>query len=171
MRQNQRPTLILAKSVTEANRYARVAGLPRFQYRAIRSAGSIRATRNADIHLLSSFLKRPDRHAIIGALRHTRCDVYFVDLADFDLEPKVEDPRGDLTERQLDVAYRYNALLDVDLTDEVVMPLPTIERIPEPEPKAPIEEPKARRRSRCKDCNTLHFPDEACPTATDFFGG
>lgn len=28
----------------------------------------------------------------------------------------------------------------------------------------PAEKPKARRRSRCKDCGNLHYKDEPCPT-------
>lgn len=31
--------------------------------------------------------------------------------------------------------------------------------------EAPAEAPKKRRRSRCKDCNTLHYKDESCPEA------
>lgn len=50
--------------------------------------------------------------------------------------------------------------------------MPTVERpegTPEPVemPTIEAEKPKARRRTRCKTCDTLHYKDEACPTPED----
>lgn len=76
-------TLVLAKNITEANRYARAVGLPRFSYRAVRNAAAIRGVRHAEVHLLSTFLDRLDRHAIMAALRSARyLEVFYVDWRD-----------------------------------------------------------------------------------------
>ncbi len=106
-----RATLILAKNISEANAYAKLAGLQRFTYRAVRSAGAIRGVRNAEVHILPSFLRRVDRHAILATLAWAKTlEVYYVDPADLE-----EETRGDLTDRQLEVAYRYDALRDAAL--------------------------------------------------------
>ena len=77
-----RQTLILAKSTTEANRYARLFGLQPFTYRAVSRAGSIRNLRSAEVHVLPSFLRRVDRHAIVMALRQAKVDIFYVDPVD-----------------------------------------------------------------------------------------
>lgn len=166
-------TLILAKSTTEANRYAKVAGLDRFTYRAVRSAGSIRGVRHAEVHLLTSFLKRLDRHAILGALRWARTlEVYYVDFRDGEIRDGTNDPSTyaddgfdlleshdvfglELTDHDLEVAYRYNAIRDLEGTsgEETGETEPS----EDPAPVAP-----RRRRSRCAKCSQLHFKDEAC---------
>lgn len=176
-----RQTLILAKNIAEANRYARELGMQRFTYRAVRHAGSIRGVRHAEVHLLSTFLKRPDRHAIMSALRQAKTlEVFYADVADF---PGLEvrrvvvgghlvdlDKRGELTERQLEVAYRFNALRDLEESSE-----PTGTPVPSEDPApAPVQ----KRRTRCAGCGELHFKDEPCtpevvagpaPAAVDFF--
>lgn len=259
-------TLVLARSITEANRYAKAVGLPRFSYRAVRNAGAIRGVRHAEVHLLSTFLDRLDRHAIMAALRHARTlEVFYVDVHDFpDLLPGrapdgeavlstyVED-QGDgmgpqitieeaiaeteaLAQQLKDAGVDHpevNAILEHGALDEIVIspesmavirednpeladaieqanpeladfstqypeggdpdegPNPLIKPDPEEpseptgapepseEPAPPAEEPTKRRRSRCKDCGSLHFKDEACvpsepasigSTLDDFFG-
>lgn len=68
------------------------------------------------------------------------------------------DPRGSLTERQLEVAYRYNALRELGL-DALGDPDDT-----EPDPTAPVEKPKQRRRSKCPTCGEMDFKEtHACP--------
>lgn len=219
-------TLILAKNTRQANRFAKSIGLQRFSYRAVQKAGSIRAVRHAEVYLLKPFLERYDRHQILAALKNARTlTVYYVDLADFEesdpaditgdeasnsLNSPVVSVDLDISERDLEVAYRYNALrsassreqiesLDPDkpewlaeleksgaiepegfaLSDDPKIAATQIlesaahfaeepsEPTPTPEPSedpAPAEEPKPRRRrSRCKDCEQLHYSDEPCP--------
>lgn len=82
-----RQTLILAKSTTEANRYAKLFGMDRFTYRAVTRAGAIRGLRSAEVHILPSFLQRVDRHSIVAELRMARrLDVIYVDPVDLVLE-------------------------------------------------------------------------------------
>lgn len=190
-------TLILAKSITEANQYAKAAGLERFNYRAVRSAGSIRGVRHAEVHLLSSFIRRLDRHAIMAALRMARSlEVYYVVFEGGQILDGEEDPRGDLTDEVLEAAYaehferegaRLSGLVpqvDVEATVAEVRPenpdlADAIEaanteedhgtsgEAEQGEDAAPAEESKPRRRrSRCKDCGELHFPDEPCVQST-----
>lgn len=108
-------TLILAKNTTEANAYARLVGLQRGRYRAVRNANSIRGVRHAEVHLLPSFLVRLDRHKILGELRWARTlEVYYVDPADLvsnmlettveqPAEPKSELPPADEPSQPFDV--------------------------------------------------------------------
>lgn len=191
-----RSTLVLARNISEANRYARAIGLERFKYRAVRHAGSIRGVRNAEVHLLSSFLKRPDRHAIMSALRQARTlEVFYVDLDDLpEFAPEVEvdqspagptvaefveahelngtpilgywdgenyviETRGPVTDRQIEVAHRYNDLRDASFAAALPPDLVGSVVDLEPEPEAPA---KGRRRTRCPKCEQLHFKDEPC---------
>lgn len=195
--------LILAKSTTEANSYAKKAGLPRFTYRAVRNASAIRGIRKAEVHILPSFTTRIDRHNILAALQWAKTlEVFYVDPADL---PEPPDPRGELTERQLEVAFRYNALRDLAeyeedmaalkaledklatkvrvtaVSDDVEPPashLQLVDRVKPEEPSGneagetessedPAPAPKQRRRSRCKECSELHFPEEPCAAKAD----
>lgn len=133
-----RTVLILAKSIREAGTYARLAGLKRGTYRPVAKGAQIRAVRAAEIHILPSFTKAPSRHAILAALRYSRHEIFYVDPADFaesefefacdycsEKDPHVHTPEdaqirllGDLTERQLEVAYRYNSLRDQAIEDQ-----------------------------------------------------
>lgn len=123
-----RQILILAKSISDANSYAKLVGLPRFSYRSVRGAGAIRGVRNAEVHVLPGFLRRPDRHAIVAALRGARTlEIFYVDPADFGDEPPELVPGGQIpvsnalesgtppTDRELEVAYRYHALREAAL--------------------------------------------------------
>lgn len=79
-----RQILVLAYSIAEANSYAKAVGLQRFTYRAVRNAAAIRGVRNAEVHILSSFSKRLDRHRILNelywAFRRGQVDAYYVDF-------------------------------------------------------------------------------------------
>jgi len=168
-----RQTLILAKNITEANHYAKVIGLERFSYRAVRNAGAIRGVRNAEVHLLSSFAKRLDRHAILASLRWARLDVFYVafengQIVDSDISNMLEIPEG-MTERQLEAAYRYNAIRDgaFEAALDEHLGIPTEEESEQTGTTEPSETPapketKRRRRTRCKDCGALHFSEEPC---------
>lgn len=115
-------TLILAKNISEANQYARAVGLQRFTYRAVRNAGAIRGIRHAEVHLLSSFLRRPDRHAIMSALRQARTlEVLYVDFVGGEILDGTEnDPRfiagPDGTDDVKADSYRQRYMLGADST-------------------------------------------------------
>jgi hypothetical protein len=131
-----RNTLILARNIREANHYAKVIGLQRFSYRAVQSAGQIRGTRNAEVHMLSSFWRNPARFTVLNALRWAKLDVYYVDFVDGKvLDGETEGEEAGEAEQGEDAA-----------------------------PEAQGEAPK-RRRTRCKDCGSLHYKDEACDPA------
>jgi len=62
--------------------------------------------------------------------------------------------------RQVEAAYRYNRLLDLDVVERQVSAL---ERGMPTDQVATIKPaPKQKRRSRCADCGELHFKDESC---------
>lgn len=184
-------TLILAKNTQEANHYAKVIGLPRFTYRAVRDAGAIRGVRNAEVHVLRSFLKRPDRHNILSALRNARwTQTYYVVFED----GKIVDPNPPATfvtgadgtteaydgmvhmvtggvhstKGSLDRATREEILQEMsDEIEDEEPSEPTAETEPSEDP-APAEKPeRRRRRTRCKDCGNLHYKDEPCDTEFD----
>lgn len=86
--------LILCKSPREANQYAKLVGLQRFTYRYVARAGTIHGgLRQAEVHVLPSFLARIDRHRILSALRWTKCEVFYCDPADFEEQPEQEQPK------------------------------------------------------------------------------
>lgn len=142
-----RITLILAKSITEANDYARLAGLERFSYRAVRSAGAIKGVRNAEVHVLPTFTERLDRHAILAALQWARTlEVFYVDPEDLktplteeeleaarlaaeaaEAERRAQETGTGPTEREIEVAYRYHALREAALAEPEPVAMPTIE--------------------------------------------
>lgn len=157
-------TLILARNISEANQYAKAAGLQRFTYRAVRNAGSIRGVRHAEVHMLSSFLRRLDRHAIMGALRWARTlEIYFVEFVDGKIIDGTEDPRGDLTDRDLEVAYRYNAMLDAS-NEEQSAPTGEAEQ---GEDSAPAPKPAKKRAATKK--STPAKPAPAVAPVDDLF--
>ena len=145
--------LILAKSTTEANHYAKTIGLERFTYRAVRNAGAIRGVRNAEVHLLSSFTKRVDRFAILDALRWARSlEVFYVVWEDGAVLDGTEDhprfvagPKGTADVKN-----------PVDDPEEISEPSPAPESSEDP---APTEEPRGRtrRRFRVGGDAALHF--------------
>jgi hypothetical protein len=127
----QKMTLVLAKSIPEANAYARLIDLPRSRYRAVRSAGAIKGIRNAEVHILPSFSTRPDRHSILGALRWARSlEVYYVDPADLGGVSSRPDPEPDLkpagaTDAELEEAYALNAVPPYAVAAPPEKPKPT----------------------------------------------
>jgi hypothetical protein len=160
-----RNTQILARNIREANHYAKVIGLQRFSYRAVQSAGQIRGTRNAEVHMLSSFWRNPARFTVLNALRWAKLDVYYVDFVDGKVLDGETEPEAEIegpSERDLEVAYRYNRLLDAEETDGEEAG--EAEQGEDAAPEAQGEAPK-RRRTRCKDCGSLHYKDEACDPA------
>jgi hypothetical protein len=100
--------LILARTFKDAHRYAQdVLGLRIGYYRVVNDSGTIKAVRGTEIHLVPGWDKRPDRFKMKGAMRYCRNRI--IDVAAQQAAPA--DPRGDLTERKLEVAYRYNRIL------------------------------------------------------------
>lgn len=92
-----RATLILAKSPREAQSYAKLVGLRPFTYRFVTRAAAIRGIRNAEVHILPSFILRIDRHGILATLRNAKLDVYYVDPADLvDDSPEPQQAPEDL---------------------------------------------------------------------------
>ena len=168
-------TLVLAQDITQANRYARALGLEPFSYRAVRNAASIRGVRSAEVHLLSTFLRRPDRHRIMSELRLARyLEVLYVEVSvgrngsvtivDPD-NPVFEGP----TDEDIEAAYAEH-LERTAAAEAPEAPAghshPTVvateesdEQTSAPEPSedpASAEKPKrAARRRRCADCNSL----------------
>lgn len=65
-----RYAIVLAGSAQEGAAYAKSQGWRLSQYRVATSANSIRGIRKAEVHVLSSFERKLDRHAIMAALRH-----------------------------------------------------------------------------------------------------
>lgn len=182
--------LILARTFKDAHSYAQdVLGLSIGYYRVVNSPGTIKAVRGRELHLVPGWDKRPDRFSMRSAIRFCRNTV--IDVAAEPAAPA--DPRGDLTERQLEVAHRYNALLDTSNGDNMVAegsPVTTdffdepevaeetatcvdcgldehaedCPQAPAPTPEPAPEKPKkARRRSRCKECGNLHYKEDPCP--------
>lgn len=99
--------LILARTFKDAHRYAQdVLGLRIGYYRVVNDSGTIKAVRGTEIHLVPGWDKRPDRFKMKGAMRYCRNRI--IDVA---AQQAASDPRGDLTERKLEVAYRYNRIL------------------------------------------------------------
>lgn len=167
--------LILARTFKDAHAYAQgKLGLTIGYYRVVNSPGTIKAHRGRDLHLVPGWDKRPDRFSMRSAIRYCRNTV--IDVAALKAADETTDPRGDLTERQLDVAYRYNALLALpeDIDEVAVAAEATAqvaqddEPVTEPEPEvapAETEAPKKRRRSKCADCGNLHYKTDPCPTS------
>lgn len=127
--------IVLARTTREGARYAKYIGLARGRYRVAFSAKNVRRAKRADIHCLDSFWKRTDRHALLAALRYTKgtwFDVTFDPKAEpAPTEEQLAEVRDLLaadsefqqvvkalanlsgpTERELQVAYRYNCLRD-----------------------------------------------------------
>lgn len=180
----QRYVIVLAANPQESHRYARRAGIPARNYRAPASAASVRGIQSADVHRLPSFATRRDRHAIMAELRYAR-DITYIDVEMPQPAPKPNEqlvvldiaPDGSLIEaagllEELPVALQAETIAAIR---EVVVDVPLLEMVPEPEEAQdgeeagapePSEDPAPvaprRRRARCKDCGTLHFADESC---------
>ena len=171
-----RQTLILAKSITEANSYAKLAGLQRFTYRSVRSAGAIRGVRDAEVHILPSFTVRLDRHAILAALTWAKSlEVFYVDPAD--LAPAEEDSDSNVleagtppTEAEIDEAYALNAAREEPLvavvTDGKHQTRESLTRAVEAEIAADLQVPD---RPKARKPRTPKPVASAAPAADDFF--
>lgn len=186
--------LILARTFKDAHAYAQgKLGLTIGYYRVVNSPGTIKAVRGRDLHLVPGWDKRPDRFSMRSAIRYCRNTV--IDVAALKAADETVDPRGDLTERQLDVAYRYNALLSLpeDIDEVAVTEEATAQVTQDDEPRElgphgnattvsleealemqdpafaekpePTEPPKKRRRSKCSECGNLHYKTDPCPTS------
>jgi hypothetical protein len=128
-------TLILARNPREAGSYAASMGIPRQHFRAVQKAAAIRGIRNAEVHLLPGFLERRDRHGIMQALRGARhLEIFYVDPADVREPSEATNGSVGPTERELEVAYRYNALRASE--DMVSEGGPVAEEPAKPAPKA-----------------------------------
>lgn len=103
------------------------------------------------------------------------CDICLAALAVLE-GPALEDletpdePAGEMPEpAEAEEATPEPAPID-EAEPEIVVaednrqPAPEPEAAPEPESTEP---PKRRRRTRCKDCGTLHFKEEDCPPSED----
>lgn len=182
--------LILAQSFKAAHQYAtEELGLSVGHYRVVTTAGTIKAVRGVDIHLVPGWEKRPDRFTMRSALKWSRLNIVDVEKlresrAAFDaaMPPAVEIhfvsnggmlhalpdvsagaegvdtpedvtcptcveilerdglPKAGPSERDLEVAYRYNRLLDavVDQNPEIgtLNGVPVIEHATEEEAQA-----------------------------------
>lgn len=192
--------IILAKNTAQGNAYAREHrdDLPRGRYTVPTSARQIEGVVPHLVIELPGFTRRPDRHAILAAVKRSTKryqDCEWVVVGE-------EDPRGPLTERQIVVAHRYNALLDAGIPENVdpVIAMASVEFTPEdlvaeeadgtPEDDQTLtpaqmeeidrqisdavdaeraEQGTKRRRSKCPKCETLHFKGDPCPLPADDF--
>lgn len=158
-------TIILSKSNRESGNYAKAVGIDRFTYRHGRNAAQIRATRRAEVHILPSFLTRMDRHAILASLAWAKgITVVYADWDGSELlvgaEPVVSaevDPRGELTDRQLETAYRYHAIRELPVAE------------PEATPAAEPAKPRAPRKPRV-DREAAAKSAAPVTNDADFFG-
>lgn len=161
---------ILARTLKEAHDFARgELGLRNGQYRVVNSSGTLKSVRNADLYLLPGWERRYDRFAVKSALRWTRMNVIDTTRVESRAEAPA-DPRGPLTDDVIDLAYAEHAvrsgegapgIVTTGVRDDLEPAGEQLTLTPEPEAE---EKPKVkRRRSRCKDCGTLHFKGEPCP--------
>lgn len=106
--------LVLAQTSHEAAKYVRRAGLPRGRWRIVARASSIAGIRQAQVHCLPGFHARPDKHSILAQLRYAKCEWIDVEmpLTDEEIAELAAIP-WTIDERTLEVAYRYNRLLDL----------------------------------------------------------
>lgn len=161
--------VILAGTVQEASKYTRAVSLPRGRYICPMSAAQIDGVVPSEVHILPGFRRRRDIHAIMATVKRSSRRYQGVKFVEFD-------ERGPVTDRVLEVAYRHNRLRRLGMDDaieeivteradllgrlatddEVAVALTQIS-----DTDVGPDEPK-RRRSRCKVCDTLHFPGE-CP--------
>lgn len=118
--------VILAGSVQEAAKYTRKANLPRGRYICPMSASQIDGVVPSEVHTLPGFRKRRDTHAILATVK--RSSKRYQNVRFFDI-----DERGPLTDRQLVVAHRYNALVDAGIPENVdpVIAMASVEVTPE----------------------------------------
>lgn len=110
-------TLILAGNPREGGHYAKRAGLQRWTYRVIHTAGQIRGLpySGLEVHILPSFKKMPNRYSILSSLRYQRgVEYFYVDpddlptLAELEAEKQAAE-LGEADNATLEAAYAENA--------------------------------------------------------------
>lgn len=137
---------ILARTLKEAHEFARgELGLAHGRYRIVNHPSTLKSVRGVDLHLVPGYQNRFDRFAMKGALRWTRMTV--IDHAD--------DVLGDAVADDLEPAGVQLTTISNEEAHSFLVEAPV-------EPQEQAEEPSKRRRSRCKDCGSLHFRDEPC---------
>ena len=146
---------ILAKDLRTAHNFAReTLGLERGRYRIVHSSSTISSVRGSDLYLVPGWEGRFDRFAVKGALRYTRLNV--IDGAEVAPTVIEGDPDNLVPEGvQLVLVTQQEASAFFDVPTDV----PAVEAL---EPATETAPRKGKRRSRCKECGTLHFKDEAC---------
>ena len=202
--------LIIARSFKAAHAFASdELGLRVGHYRVVNTAGTLKAVRGVDVHLVPGWDKAPGHFAIKTALRYAK-GLNIIDHAAEASEPKPTEviitavpDDTEVPQHHVDMVAKVLPTVETDFFDGVdVPPLPPEEPEPTPtcvdcgltpceedcraaipeavaqvtqddEPEVdamsaaaatpPTEKPKAKRRSRCKDCGNLHFKDEPCP--------
>lgn len=150
---------ILAKTMREAHTFAREElALDRGHYRVVTSPSSISGPRGADLHLVPGWERRHDKFAMRGALKYTRLNV--VRPEDREAEAPHTVPDGlDPAGEQITIEEVNAFLLAVGSPDQQIKEL-----VAKPTETEQAEAPVVRRRRRCKNCRTLHFKDETCPS-------
>lgn len=165
-----RAPYILARTLKEAHEFAREKlGLSRGQYRVVMTPSTVSSVRGSDLHLVPGHEKRYDRFAMRTALKYTRLNLIEHDVDEAPVtapeQPDGLKPPGvQLTIVSSDDA---TAFFGVTVPEEtpVTEQAPTADETPEePQAEVPAEPKKNRRRSRCKECGTLHFKEDACPS-------
>lgn len=229
--------LILARSFREAHAFAKdTLDLRVGHYRVVNTAGTLKAVRNVDVHLVPGWDKAPGHHAFKTALRYAK-GLNVIDHAAKAQEPApafvvtaVPDstevpqhhtdmvakvlPQSDTSNGDAMIAEGSPAPLETDFFDDVDVPAeepePTatcvdcgltpcekecvaaeaIAQVTQdddpcricqgvngehdgathdaraadlPLPSERAEKPKAKRRSRCKECGNLHYKTDPCP--------
>lgn len=179
--------LILARTFKDAHAFAKdKLGLSFGYYRVVTSPGTIKAVRTSTLYLVPGWDKRPDRFGMKSAIRFTKNTV--IDVSEMETpEPVTLDQNVQFAEVVSDdVADFFNipvfdvepepakpACLDCGLEDDnhdtpdcpgakpADEPEPAADETPEPE-TAKAAKPKAKRRSKCKDCEQMHIKGEPC---------
>lgn len=154
---------ILAKDLRSAHNFAReTLGLERGRYRIVHSSSTISSVRGTDLYLVPGWEGRFDRFAVRGALRYTRLNV--IDGAEVAPVEVVEgEPDGLVPDGvQLVLVSQQEAhdlLTTIDDEAEEPPVAPVTETL---EPAIEVAPKKNKRRSRCKECGTLHFKGDLC---------
>ena len=139
---------ILGRNYEESHKFARVdLGLEPGTYRVVSSPATLSAVRGADLYLVPGWDSRYDRFAMQGALKWTRMNI--IDVAEQELESEPEPVTNE---------EAHDFVINGDNMISEGGPVH-----PEPEPSVQGNSAR-RRRSRCKECGTLHFKGEACVT-------
>lgn len=165
---------VLAKTMADAHRFAQEdLGLPRGHYRVVTSPSSVKGIFGADLYLVPGWETRFDRFTMQSALRWTRLNKIEVTR---DEEPETDGLNPPGVQLSLIDDEEANALLVAGLPSddtlepegwsppEVLTTAQVLDLAANPKRRGAdvlsTEEPKKRRRRRCKDCNILVEPDD-----------